>query len=212
MKQKSLLLVVALAACGGATESGLFGGGGGGDDAGSADAAGNHDAGDASSADASPGDDASTSPDANARDAAPLPDAAARDAAVDTGAIDPGIYCGKNGNQNVYCTVGQDDCCATVQNGQPPNYQCKSIQSLSCQGLMIGCDDTADCHGEICCGTIDAQTQRYREVACKTSCDNPGPNNSTQYHLCDPMLAPSDCPQGTTCQASTLLPGFYICR
>jgi hypothetical protein len=206
-----VFVAVAIAACGGAHDSELFGAPSGGsatDDSGATtgglDGGAEHDA--SSGVDASPqkdagaGIDASLPPDAGKQDSGPV-------------GGDPGIFCGKDPQgTDVFCAVGQQSCCApTVAPGNVPPYTCVS-QGGQCSGTRIACDDTADCSGKICCGAFDNTTQSYTDVTCRSSCSGTGPNGTTLLRFCDPALSPSDCPVGTTCLESGILPGFYRCN
>ena len=208
-----VVLALFFIACGGATQSDLFGGGG----AGSQDGGEPMDTG-ASGADSGNGGiDATTGNDAGRRrdageppvDAGGPPDTGV---VVDAGTGDPGIYCGKESQGDVYCAVGQDDCCITGQGTSSIAYKCEAIGALSCLGVATMCDDTADCTGnKVCCGTFDSVAGRYHEVACRSSCSGQGPNGTTLRRFCDPFLQPSDCPQNQACQASQVLTGYYVC-
>lgn len=207
--------LAAIVACGGAHDSDLFGspsgssGGGAADDSGVTTNGGVDGGG---SNDASSGNDAAAHKDAGGGvDAGPQPDAGK----PDSGPIsnDPGIFCGKDPQgTDVFCVLGQQSCCApSVPPGDVPPYKCIA-QGSQCGGTRIACDDTADCPGKICCGAFDNNTQTYTEVSCRSSCSGQGPNGTTLIRICDPALMPSDCPQGTICQESGILPGFYYCN
>lgn len=206
-----IAVAAAIAACGGAHDSDLFGapgGGGASDDSGTT--SGGIDGG-GGGHDASNGVDAAPHKDGGGGvDAGPTPDAGN----PDTGPVskDPGIFCGKDGNGNdVFCVVNQQACCApAVPPGDVPPYKCVSGGG-TCAGTRIACDDTADCPGKICCGSYDPNQQRYTEVACRSSCSGQGPNGTQLIRMCDPVLSPSDCPNGTICKESGILPGFYYC-
>lgn len=210
----SLLSPAWLVACGGATQSDLFGGGAG---AGPQDGGSSAiDSGNGDNVDASPAVDASTGIDAgHPRDSGVTPvDAGGppdTGVVVDSGAGDPGIYCGKDLQNDVYCPVGQDDCCITGQGTSALIFKCEAVGAVTCTGVAATCDDTADCTGnKVCCGAFDGQ--RYRDVSCRSSCSGQGPNGTTLRRFCDPNLpSPGDCPQGTACQASQVLTGYFLC-
>ena len=199
-----------LAACGGATQSDLFGGGAASQDGGSSGVdSGNGDVDASSGVDASGGVDAGHKKDSGVIpvDAGGPPDTGV---VVDAGAGDPGIYCGKDPQNDVFCPVGQEDCCITGQGTSAIIFKCEAVGALTCTGVAAMCDDTADCPGnKVCCGSFDGQ--RYREVVCRSSCSGQGPNGTTFRRFCDPFLQPSDCPQGTACQASQVLTGYFLC-
>jgi hypothetical protein len=48
-------------------------------------------------------------------------------------------------------------------------------------------------------------------VSCRQGTVCGAPNGIQDYEFCDPQIA-SDCPQGTTCQATDMLTGYYECR
>jgi hypothetical protein len=135
---------------------------------------------------------------------------------------DPGIYCGKNGGQNVYCNSANQVCCFNF--GGPGTTDAGSTCVASNQPCPVGetnvhCDDTADCVNGVCCGII-AGGNRYTDMICRVQC------NQGEIRFCDPNVvvdggAPpvdggpppkSDCPQGTACNPSQAAPGFHICR
>ena len=209
-----VLVALLFVACGGAAQSDLFGGGGG---AGSQDSGGAADTGSSGvdsgngAGDASTGTDAGHHRDAGGPpvDAGEPPDTGV--IGVDSGAGDPGIYCGKGSQGDIYCPVGQDDCCITAQGTSAITYACEAVGALTCLGVAAMCDDTADCGNKMCCGTFDSASSRYREVTCRSSCSGQGPNGTVYRRFCDPFLQPSDCPQGQACQASQVLTGYYVC-
>jgi hypothetical protein len=221
---RSKLGPVALAAlfvaCGGATQSDLFSSGGGsandangtdgGASSGDSGSITQHDAGGSGESDATTANDSGTS-----NDGGVIVVDAGHDSGIviDAGPVDPGIFCGKDQGQTVYCKVGVQTCCATNQGQGTTQLKCGlPNQCNSGSAASITCDDTTDCPGQVCCGVFDGQ--RYTKVACTTAaaCDGTGPNGETLYRICDPFLNPSDCPQGTTCQASAVLTGYYLCR
>jgi hypothetical protein len=190
----SVLFFVALAAtaCGGAAQTELFGAPGDGGDGGT-----NTDSGQSvdSSHNQGPGDSggpADTSPG--------QPDTTMLPPAPDTGGPPSSLLPCGSGQPG--CPAGpQEVCCIT---GDVPNLSFACSDSASCMGVPISCATTADCGGEICCGTETGtgSATRYTDVKCQPVCGG--------VHFCDP--AASDCPSPTKCTASTLLPGYFVCR
>jgi hypothetical protein len=205
MNPRAFALAITLCACGGAAETGLFGANAG-DDGGTFDASSNDASNDASS-DAAPTNDA-TNDGPDMRDAMPLPDA--RPPPHDAAQGDPGIYCGTQGARTAYCAPTQQECCVTGNAGSM-QYSCKAAGSLSCFGLTIPCDDSADCAGQICCGVQDMGATHYVSVSCQATCDPQGPGGEPQRIFCDPNVTPSECPMGTACTMSAFLPGYSVC-
>jgi hypothetical protein len=74
----------------------------------------------------------------------------------------------------------------------------------SCSGVPISCANSAQCGGEVCCGTETGTgtNTRYTQVQCQPTCGG--------VHFCDP--AANDCAAPTKCTASMLLPGYFVCR
>ncbi len=98
-------------------------------------------------------------------------------------------------------TGGQEVCCVT---GDIGNLSFGCTDKAMCTGTPISCTSTADCAGAICCGveTGSGTATRYVHVSCAATCDG--------VYFCDP--AANDCPNGTACSASMLLPGYFVCR
>jgi hypothetical protein len=128
---------------------------------------------------------------------------------------DPGIYCGRSQTGDVYCTVDTQDCCISGS-GQNASYRCMTALTCGFSGaISVACDNSAECTGnQVCCGTIDPQSDTYEMVQCAASCD---PEND-EHTFCDPNAAvdvcasiPSDNGPPYTCTASTILPGYYVC-
>lgn len=199
----SLYIAVAFAlaaACGGASQSDLL-------DPGAA--RGDQDAG---------GTVDSASPDAGGKDAAGKKDTGDSfdsgehdvgppDEGVDTAPQgEPEVACSK-GQTPAYCAVPAQFCCVPQGGG---TYKCETL-GAQCQGASVHCDDTADCPGMVCCGTLNepnGQNPFYSEVTCRTDCM--GQTQTTaDVQFCDPNK--NDCLQGN-CMASQLLPGYFVCR
>ena len=195
MRMRAVALVsVGLAAsitggCGGATDTGLFGGGMGDGDA--AQEGGQSEAGQS---------------DAGRRDAGQR-DAGGSDSSRRT--ADPGIFCGTNGGRDVNCEVGVASCCATL-GPTSTSYECLPRGS-PCAGLDLGCNDTADCGGDICCARFDS-TLGYTSVTCQTSCNST--TRAEMLRFCDPTAATDECAaSGRVCTGTSLsLPGYFFCR
>ena len=112
---------------------------------------------------------------------------------------DPGILCGAK-----YCNVQSQQCCITGT-GQAEQHMC-SGQGDNCSGTPMTCDDTTDCPmGMVCCGQLDQTQTFYMDVSCQSDC-----SNFDQRQFCN-IMAP-DCPMGTMCNPSTILPGYHACK
>jgi len=109
-----------------------------------------------------------------------------------------GLPCG-NGPT---CETG-DVCCAT---GSLQNVTLGCSTASACSGTPIACSTPEDCPGAVCCGTETGTGQgtHYVGVQCQASCNG--------ITFCDPKNGGSDCPNNDTCNASMLLPGYYVCR
>ena len=181
-----------LVACGGSTDTDLF----------STPPASNNQNPDASVTNK----DASSTPDSSE----PGPDASIADTSMpDTNMPDtnpPGISiaCG-----NSTCSNPPDVCCRSGGGGQY-SYACVNDPNTNCanQGdVPIACTKEADCpnQGDICCISLNNQNQPS-DVSCQPQ------NQCFGGVACDPK-APNHCPNGLSCQISTLtLPGYYICK
>jgi hypothetical protein len=68
------------------------------------------------------------------------------------------------------------------------------------------CHQASDCgRGQVCCGTTNQTGVAYTSMACAATC-----NQNGERPLC---ASNRECAQGTTCQATQLLPSnFKICR
>ena len=210
----------ALVACGGASDSGLFGGPGsididaGAIDSGSTGHGGNPDAG-SSAPDATAGGD--TGGGASDGGIDPLPDTGtAVDASppvVDAAPPDtnPGVYCGDTNGNATYCKVGTA-CCVKSSSGLPgggSGSACETSTVPFCSGVAVECDSDDDCKGQVCCGTLVANS-RYTSVRCQATCDT---QSDTQIHFCDPNAQDDVCAaDGLQCTASGILPGYSVCN
>ncbi|MEO7110536.1 MAG: hypothetical protein ABI183_08875 [Polyangiaceae bacterium] len=120
--------------------------------------------------------------------------------------VDPGIFCGSG----TYCNPSSQFCCASGQDLGTPDFACGTNKNdctdNALGGLVIPCDDTAECGGQFCCGTYDNSTQTYSQVRCQSSC------GGTQARIfCDPANGNADCGGVGTCGDSSTLPGFHVC-
>jgi hypothetical protein len=114
------------------------------------------------------------------------------------------------------CALPSSFCCVSGLNpggGGTPSYKCDSNanQCSSASGMEtpVRCDKTADCKsGYVCCG--DNQNGFYAEVTCVQDCTGTSPSGGTYIQFCDQTA--NDCMQGTTCQPSQALPGYFVCR
>jgi hypothetical protein len=95
-------------------------------------------------------------------------------------------------------------CCGTLTNGELTSTGC--AQSCARSDLAVGCAKAADCgRNEVCCGTLNGGQTRYTSLTCAGTCG--GRNEIT---LC---TTNAECPQGSRCLASQLLPAeFRVCR
>ncbi|HEY8039812.1 MAG TPA: hypothetical protein VIF15_08475 [Polyangiaceae bacterium] len=202
------LAVVAFAlapACSGAASSELLSAGAAG--------AGASDAG-AETSEQGGGADASSQPEAQP----PLDSGGGvQDAGLpETGVTDSG---GAGGGMTIFCPPSPCAppafCCVTgAGQGNPPKYACETSPA-SCNGnggpgTTVHCDRTADCApGDVCCGSD--YNGFYSDVSCRPQqqCGGNG-QGFQQVQFCDPHVG--DCPQGTTCQPSQVLPGYSVCN
>jgi hypothetical protein len=190
----SPVLVLTLAVSCGGSQSMLFTGADAGDDQGA------------------PPDSASQ-PDVSGLDArhdaiTPVADSASptRDAApLDSSEVDgpPPSYSITCGTMTTCDAPGQF-CCLS---GLPatPTYACDG-DSTSCGGIAdakIYCTSSTQCPGgQVCCGHVLPPAV----VTCQPTCAA-----ANDYVFCDPS-APSDCPQGHKCIASTRIVGYDRCN
>ena len=129
------------------------------------------------------------------------------------------IFCG----QGPACDDRKQFCCATPDpNDQaPPMFACVDLggdaMNTMCAnnaGVPITCDDSAQCTGsDICCGTESSTsgTTEYTHVRCEATCNYT--TDQSVKRFCDPNATPDECAaDGYKCQASMLLPGFYVCQ
>lgn len=134
---------------------------------------------------------------------------------VDAGLpTDEGIFCGLDPDSNrLYCPAGSQACCIRSVSGQLA-FDCKpaSGPTSSCVGLRVPCSDQVDCGGKACCATYDQISGGYKDVSCKTSCGS-STATTTEFRLCDPNASADECAAiGKSCQASTAIDGWYLCK
>ena len=127
---------------------------------------------------------------------------------------DNGIFCGLDPDSNrLYCPAASQACCIRSISGQL-SFDCKpsSGSSSNCAGLRVPCTDQVDCGGKACCATYDQLSGGYKDVSCKTSCGS-STATTTEFRMCDPEAATDECVAiGKTCQASTAIDGWYLCK
>lgn len=150
--------------------------------------------------------DGSTS-DAGGFDASHGRDAASAAGDAEAGPPLPdGVRCGYTAQGIAAYCPAPTVCCVT---GNASGYYFGCVSGASqCPGLTVPCDEKTDCPaGNLCCGIVNAAGQ-YTAVQCQTSCDV----NQGQHEMCNPYAATNECAaSGMTCQASTVLPGYYRC-
>jgi hypothetical protein len=212
LRRVTLAMLGVVAACSGASTSDFFGPGGGG-----AIGADSGSGGDATvgGPGETKGDGGGTRKDASTSDAAPKADASAVDAQtadVNTGPVDPGVFCGVDtSDARKYCPVSSQYCCIT-DNGSELTFTCKTKSGPSCAGLQVPCSDQRDCDGKICCATYDNVNGGYSEVACRDTCDK-DTLTETEFRLCDHDAPADECEAiGKSCQESSAVPGWYVCK
>ncbi len=142
-------------------------------------------------------------------------DAGGRDGSViiaDSGPVSVGASVACGGSATCESSNGEE-CCFTPQK---QDGQCVSSDG-DCNGggeVLLPCDDAADCDalgniGDVCCAQA-AQNGIVSQVQCRAASECSAKNGQT--NLCDPS-ASNPCPNGGTCQASTVsIPGYSICR
>jgi hypothetical protein len=133
-------------------------------------------------------------------------EATSGDAAADAGP--PGVLC-PQGMTASRCAPGET-CCVTTMAGLLGSTQTATCEAPTCTGTPVHCSSQADCkQNEICCGTETTTFggTSYQDVSCSTTCTSA--IGATRVQFCDP----SDmCPSGTTCQTSTIVQGYTVCR
>ncbi|HEY6459746.1 MAG TPA: hypothetical protein VIY73_06330, partial [Polyangiaceae bacterium] len=114
--------------------------------------------------------------------------------------------------------TGQDQCgapdvCCAAGGTSIGKFTCqaasKQCGSTGQPGTPITCATTADCPNGFCCGVND-NNGFYVKVSCADTCTGTDAQGDSLIQFCDPAAA--DCPVGTTCNASQLLPGFHVCQ
>ncbi len=122
--------------------------------------------------------------------------------------VDPGITCG-----TADCDASSQYCCVSITSYYPTYtyaFACGATSDLvQCPaGIPVYCDDDKECDaGQVCCGDLGNVT--YSKVSCKPTCTG-NVWGYQQVHFCDPK-APT-CGTGTTCKASTVISGYYVCQ
>jgi hypothetical protein len=166
--------------------------------------------------DASPGVDAAgPAPEAGAEDATEPPETgptadAAQDAPVDAPSTpetgtDAGAPPGTVACGTATCTAPAF--CCVSNSGQ---MQTCEMNATACSGqdtTAVHCTSSTQCaSGDVCCGQRTTATGQYDEVSCVPEASCTG--NDRQF--CSRSV-PSDCPQGKTCQLSSILTSYYAC-
>jgi hypothetical protein len=84
-----------------------------------------------------------------------------------------------------------------------PGATCTSLSFIPCNGK-------SDCpSGQLCCASGNGCSPSHWSVGCATTCPAASPY-SFGYQVCDPST-PSECTTGSSCQASSCIPGISIC-
>ena len=120
----------------------------------------------------------------------------------------PGVLCPQGATPN-RCGPGET-CCVTTMVSLLGTTQTGTCQAPTCTGTPIHCSSQADCkRDEICCGTETTTLggTSYEDVSCSTTCTSA--IGATRVQFCDPS---DTCPSGTTCQTSTIIQGYTVCR
>jgi hypothetical protein len=128
------------------------------------------------------------------------------DATADAGP--PGVLC-PQGMMASRCAPGET-CCITTMACLLGSTQTATCQASTCTGTPVHCSSQADCkQDEICCGTETTTFggTSYQDVSCSTTCTSA--IGATRVQFCDPS---DTCPAGTTCQTSTIVQGYTVCR
>jgi len=151
-------------------------------------------------ADAAPGtpDARPGTPDARpgTPDARPTPDAMTTADAMTT--VDAGPVVGVACGSSMTCAPG-DSCCVTVQQGQPPAYDCNTSCPSGPGHLTYSCDGPEDCPGQDCC-----LTDQGFGSSCHDQCTGQG-----TYTTCNTA---ADCPNGGDKCCPSNVGNIQICR
>jgi len=92
-------------------------------------------------------------------------------------------------------------CCVSVMSTEPS--QCIADASACSPGIPVWCDGPEDCpNTQVCCG--DWTGTSYAAVECVDMC--------TGIQLCDPSGPPDQCGPYDSCEESSYLDGYYICK
>jgi hypothetical protein len=128
-------------------------------------------------------------------------DDAAGEAAIDASKV--GIVCGQT-------TCPAPFCCGTSQ-----GFACIDVaKGGSCGGILIQCDDTADCPaGQVCCAEgngLSSDGGKAMDLD-RVHCETEAHCRASQYViLCDPDR-PSPCSQCVASSIAGLPPGYHQC-
>jgi hypothetical protein len=125
------------------------------------------------------------------------------------------VNCGGTG-----CQVGNGgQCCVEDPNNTGTNalFVCMTSAAQTCDPNSssarspLQCNSVAECPtGQVCCYTRSTGycSAGNWQIQCAASCSVPYVQS---YLVCDPSLAPSECPSGTTCQPDTCA-GVTLCK
>lgn len=140
--------------------------------------------------------DASPKPDGSVVIDASAPDVG-KDTGPDTGVdASTGLQCGAVPNT---CVQSAPICCFDTNK---KTYAC-GASACSIPSFAVECDFDSCPVNQVCC-----RRTQVPSVKCETMLACPGLSSQVVW-ICNP-LAPV-CPGGKTCQASNLLPGYFIC-
>ncbi len=120
----------------------------------------------------------------------------AKSDASDAGSVR--VWCGTVNGQSTYCS-SPNICCATYL-GVSHTYGCST--SAACilpTQVVLECDSPSDCgSGKVCC-------LKATRASCASDCQG-------GQEMCDPNSFSSQCQYNASCNESTVLEGFFVCK
>ena len=119
-----------------------------------------------------------------------------------------GPVCPQSG-QTSHCPSGEICCLTTAV-----LTTTATCQSATCTGTPVSCSSQADCPpNQVCCGTettnVLTRATSYQDVACATTCTSGTLGVPARVQFCEPG---DTCPSATSCQTSTIVQGYTVCR